>query len=898
MADGTFATYQGHALARCTFVRSRGWGASTSTVEILSGARGPVEVQPAIPARIFASVTRGPGNSPPPPPPSPPPSPPGGSLPETQVRPGDGPPRLEPVGTLLMYEVVGSAVYAVTVPGLYVIRSESVRRSDADPIERVRLTLVDVRYFFALGLLPRWSFNRLRADGSVALNSVRPDRERFSKREIANLVCSSLPSQPRLAVAPAKWSDDRGAIEFERFGHSIVALRQLAATSGLEEPCLRLDGSIALHAAGDGAVRYAPGGAGANTDEIPATDAAGGGVLLYKEGAGHGSVVEPQFPEEFVLVVGGERIATVAVDDWEPVLVTSDETVLPLTEATVRALTGGRWGLDWLKVFVLRPRADQQINGLDPEVAELLARQAWRMFRLPGVEKVSSDGVAGRGPVALSPGAAESAQAGSALDALRRVVHEVTEPGPNAHLLPLLDRAETVAGRRRPVRVEAFRFTPETQIARSGPASEELQEVQQQIRRIRGVAPPRSAVVKYAPLGLDQLFKFDRNRAGRRGVSFEELSRALVVARDTEAYRDQGVAGKNYADAITPLLAAQAELSEKTGGAAGQSEILSAAFKIAALERQLYEDASLAESAELGLQGALGADSLDEVLDRRRGARDTLLLELDTLFERVERERFEREERKKAGLSASVDKPLGLVLLVNRKRSEDTGARVYSESLGIVQTSALAGHVDPDRAPDASGATFRPLAVRVTFGAVVRPRLDVPAGQLATGTTFTEQGGTFNGLTELDTRIPAALSDDRTYYTAAFQRVGRNQVRKVDIDTVDRSRAVRVEADLVELVPLDEPSNVEELDRQALAIALERSNVPDSVTTERRCLARPWPIQCDGVVESVTITMREKNGAPCGFETLVVTGATAAPGAPALGRSAVRGQASKREGLT
>ena len=98
-----------------------------------------------------------------------------------------------------------------------------------------------------------------------------------------------------------------------------------------------------------------------------------------------------------------------------------------------------------------------------------------------------------------------------------------------------------------------------------------------------------------------------------------------------------------------------------------------------------------------------------------------------------------------------------------------------------------------------------------------------------------------------------------------------------DGDELDR--AVRLDdPELAELVLLDGSSNAADLLARATARAAVRLNTPDAVASRRLLLAHPWPVNCDGVVAAVEVTMRTtKEGVPCGFETLITTGAGNAP---------------------
>ncbi len=922
--DGTFAAYQGFPLARCTFHRTRGWGADISVVEIHVG--GPsYDVMPPPPDKLYLTVVRGQGAQPPPtPPPLLPAQAPGGDL-----RMPDGAKPLEACGTLVMLEVNHGVVYGFAVPGLFVVRAETVRESDTGTAQRVRLTLADVRFFFVRGLMDRWSFNRRGADGKIQKDSVRPDGALFTRRELVDGAAAQLPSSPRVTAAPAIWSQDVQSHEFPPFDPALHALQTLVAPAGLEDPCLRLDGSLAFHGAGDGQVGFAHSGAGRNTDPVPPQ------FVLSKDGAGKGRVVEPSYPEELVIVVGGLTLATAVLDDCEPCLILPGDEVRPLTEELVRRLTDGKYGLDWLMKFVLRPTAFQGLPGVDPDVLDIFADQAGKCFRIPGVEVRNTDG---------APGISLFGAQGVATDQLvrdaaeQKAQRDALEPGPNARLLPLLDRAETQAGRRLPISVEAFGFTTVHHLLDATASQEAYAIISRELQKLYDVAQTaRGNVIdnlsgKQArpPFALGDIFNGGKgvnafNEASRRGVSLDDLAAAMSKARAIDALRDGGPIATAQAAQIERLELEKADLEEKMGGDAGTREILQAGIDIIALERELYESAGPLTEGPLNW---LTNESLGEFLNRRGLQRDELEAKLAKLFEKIDNERAGQLARKLQGLPASEEKPRGMVELVNRRRKVDPDARVF-ENLGVVKLTNLGVHVAPDRATDESHAHAILKPVKVTFGCTVRPRTDVPPGlavkkssfvQTGSGPTITvgttpggqaftasQTGGQGEVVVQqgagAESKIPGALNDEASVFKVAFKRTSRGQVVEVPLASVAFDRAVRIyEPDLVELVPLNGPSNRDDLVARARRMAQERSNVPDVVRTSRFVFGRPWPIQCDGVVASVTVEMRDKDGVPCGFQTLVQTGQTAAPLTPTGGSTIVRspapvGAGAAREGL-
>lgn len=923
MADGTFATWAGIPCFTAKFIRARGWESDTSEVEIPAriGAGKPLGMSTPQ-AGTIARRPKGDG-------------PAGGG--SSSARPSfSGPaPSADAIpheGFLILTEVVNGQEWTVTIGPLFVARAEAVRTPDGSDTARIRLYLVDERYFWPRGFMRRWSYNRRRGDGTIAQDSVKPGGAPWARAEIAAETTLSLFRSPALVAMPAEWQGDTRAVEFLPCSPAVTALSVLVTEAGLEAPCLRLDNTIALHKAGEGRVGYARGGRGANKEDFPPQ------VRAYKDGAGQGVVTENGYPEDYVVVAGGVRIASTALDSWVPILILNGRDVVFLTEERMRFLTDGRYGLDWLHRFILQPNAYQSVVGLSTELLDVFRTQPYRLFLMPGAlveTKVQKDPAAGKADFGV-----------------------VYEPGPNAHLLPLLDRAETAAGRRLPVLIEASRYTTVHQALRGTEAQIRMAGILRAISLLRSQAPKRKDRVGAAPPGTisgtarpdDQgafglnpitvadVFKGNDLRAGGRGVSIEELQRNLDRVREIDSYRDTP-AGDVFADELEKLTAQQLQAEEDLGADAGRTEMFEIAQEILAVEKRLKE------LTDLG-----GPDALKKRLDAQ-GVRDALLNSLSEKLEKIERDRAATKERERIG-GDSGDKPLSMVILKNLRRAEVKG-RVYSAEQGIVEIDELAVHAEIDPTAFKAGDSFPavpsspahargvPCPVRVTFGAVVRPRTDRPWGTSAPRRPVTgepapierlpgETLGAFQARRrrELEAQvdavtpqpgetpaeflarrgrdcppepdvIPEALSDDESYYVAAFRRTGRGAGARVPLDAVPRDQAVVLsQPEFVELVPIEENGNRGDLDEQAEALALARFLVADQVQTTRTTLARAWPVQCDGLVSSVEIAMRFKEGAPCGFETIVTSGGLA-PAAKIRPRPRTgNGGGARREGLT
>ena len=192
----------------------------------------------------------------------------------------------------------------------------------------------------------------------------------------------------------------------------------------------------------------------------------------------------------------------------------------------------------------------------------------------------------------------------------------------------------------------------------------------------------------------------------------------------------------------------------------------------------------------------------------------------------------------------------------------------------------------------APSGTFVPKSPLVSFGAVLRPKVDRGLARPVTGGPQ-ERGASV---------IPAALTDQESYYTASFRRAAPGQAAPVALSDVPPGEGVAVSRpDLVELVPLEGAGNRGALDETAQTIAEALFKRPERVEAAKYSVARPWPVNCDGVVSGVEIALRP-NGK--GFVTTIHTGAASEVLDP-LGRGTrprvPRGQpsdAAAREGLS
>lgn len=866
----TAITYQGIPCVSVVFRRSRGYRADTSSVVIPINAdpanlrvqspsdtdlsKRPKLESPSL-ADLGLEVPQGPQ---------------GGGL---GLIPGADRP-LDYEGTLVMAEKIGEQVLKVEVPGLVVIAAEIETRDEAPEGEAVhflRLTLADERYFWARGVLPRWSFNRQRLDGTIAKDSVRVDGALFKRSEVLKQVVKSLWRAPELADAPPRWFDDEREANFPPFAPAVGALEQLCLEGDAEAPCLHLgDGAVAVHEIGDGRLAYAPGGVGVNSEEIPAA------FVAWEGGTGHGHSHTLEHVEDYALVVGPPRIATVAIDDLEPVVMIEGQPQY-LSEELVRELTGGRKGLKWLRTLVLLGAADAGVAGVAQEIVDLLHSQAYRLWRLPGVELLGSV-------------SKEDAERFAALpaDDPRRVAAEAKGkagfynglPGPNAHLLPILPRAETSGGSRESPTLEApgfksirtkFKGDP-TALDNLRAARDKLRDARAALAGPRGIFSGRPQIntvtgnygTDFGVPGVTQLplspGEFNGGELLPPEIDRERLQFYLDRLRRIEAAKSSlGDEGSAATEAYAQALAEEAKALDAKNGTAKQSTMLELAKELVQIEK----------SKAVGVTSSV-REKVNEVGDAKRAIRDAA--------EKLRPGERERRARERSGLNAS--NPIGPIEWQNLRRRPVT-ATVESAELGVFSTSEIAGHLENERVHVPSMTSLKPCPVRAIFGAALRPRVDVPPNASTpkrAGPTGSAQQPSDPPHCEGvggDNVIPKALTDQESHFVAAFKRSGTGAVPAV-LSEVPLDRALRIERpDLRELVPLKTSGNREALEREAREAAAAIFRRRSEVKAASYVLVGPWPIQCDGVVAGIEIRNEVVEGAPCGFTTTVSVGGSA-----------------------
>lgn len=562
---------------------------------------------------------------------------------------------------------------------------------------------------------------------------------------------------------------------------------------------------------------------------------------------------------------GGIRLRSAdvePVDDFE----LGAPRVLPLNEEVVHALTDGKLSIGKLRQWVLQPRVYQDSVGLEERIARVLRDQAWRLWRIPGV--VVNDAVAGRNDV-LNP---------------------TTKPGPNANLLPLLPCAETVAGRREPIVVQTFRHRARHQILvgkgevslRGTRARTRMAEILTEadtiadLKQLQPVREGGSAQISDSGFLTDE--QLGSAQAIAAGATLEGFRRAIEQTRLIDRLRavDGALATEYEAE-----LKKAAEANDKLSGG-GETALLDLAKKAVAFENSIREAADEiaiesgfdwfdAQDTEL-LQGLSASDFLagktgtlstatthDVELARARAAAFGRSIQSD--LRALERARDERKRQGETGVSRedAIPPEYGPIFVRNLPRTRDHSAHLYSAELGIFATSTLPGWINPEGSPEPASSLFISMPVRVCFGAVVRPTPSAATGRVTSAVRVNP-----------DNRL-GDLADEVTWFTRCFKRGDARGLAAlpVALRDVPAGEGTVVPLNEHELIPLAGSGNTARLEELALELAQERFRPKPKLEEKTYVVARPWPVNCDGVVRGMAITMRPGGK---GFETTISVG--------------------------
>lgn len=861
---GTIAEFQGVPCASVDVARARGFEGSRVTFEIDLAHFSPsfrflitplADPAPADPAGAISRVLS--------------PVPPEAPLKQS----------IDSVGILLVGEVdhEGRLWPDPLLEILLHVESLSAVKSDSTgEVVRVRVTCADERLFYDRGLLERWSFNRRRGGGEVATDAVDSDGRPFTWETVAKIIARNLPGAPGVSAFPAKLAQVVASLEVEPMAAARTGLEALCRELRLLEPCLRWDGTIALHKAGDGRFGYAVGGKGDNSTPLPADH------ILWRGGSGRGTEMEATYVPDVVYVVGGAKIATVKLPGWEPVLDILGK-IAPMDEARIKALTNNRRGLAWLSGWILSADTHKAIPGVSRDVAALLAEQAWLLWRAPLAE---IDG----------------------------------NPGPNAHLAPMLPRAEYEAGARDEIIAETASFAPIVKQYLSDARSAARLAAEEELSRIRGlvaraVGAPAIGGGLRAPGGgapspatsrdplsgvADETFFFDPSGDAGNRLS-DSMAEGLASGRsasgelavDSLVGPQTGITMDDFRQAMAdaraiseigkqaaPSLAEDYErsLRQRNENIPGSNAnvLLDAAQEVLRLEQELLDQRTTLETAAIAVFGAVTADRDAEEF---RALYDAARERIRRLAEQIAAASRQREAT--TALGQTEDEPITQLIHENLPLSIDTGASIYNEDKLVIRLSRLPGFIskrtDPITSPldafaevntkgpqqvpvtDVAEARFFPMPVTVTFGARVRPRRDRPWDPSGRVLTSEATGVAF-----------LADTDEESFYRAVFVRGQGGNAIQSEASPELRARALPIRRpELVELVPRDGTGNRLALDRKAADLAGEVFAQPDKLIGEHFIFGRIWPVQCDGIVSAVRFVMRDRQA---GFETHIHVG--------------------------
>ena len=275
-----------------------------------------------------------------------------------------------------------------------------------------------------------------------------------------------------------------------------------------------------------------------------------------------------------------------------------------------------------------------------------------------------------------------------------------------------------------------------------------------------------------------------------------------------------------------------------------------------------------------------------EDADKARRRAETFQQSIKAELRAIAARRDQQRQQSRSGVSAedAIPPEHGPIFIQNLPRTRDHGARVYSAELGIFEVSSLPGHITPAGSPEPACTELVPMPVAVTFGAVVRPK---PGDGHRTGARIDRLGD---------------LADEVTWFVRCFKRgsdVG-DAIPLPSIRAVPPGEGTVIPIPENELVPIHGEGNTKALEEAALELARERFRVKPRVESASYVVARPWPVNCDGVVRGIEIVMRPGGK---GFETRISVGGGTWDRVP--GRTRLRPRPARdvddgrtREGLT
>lgn len=842
-------------------------------------------------------------------------------------------------GTLLMSTDAGGELVSRAISDLYVYK---VKKPKAGVTRgSVRLTLVDGRHLWNRGYLDQWRFNL-------------PVSNKVSLEDMVKGIVSCLPANKGVRRVPRAWSSSYPVYEFDYLGKPRAALREILGDRHARV-AWNDDTTVSFWLDGE------------RSKELEDLVETRKSYIEDMDGEGHIVGKGYNHPAPVVGVVGGERIATVGIDRWEPVVMIDGNPVAladalkafapkgtaekTATGSVAKRLEQVQRDLEATKSAGEVQEAEEAVKfatkqfhsarsrlsrekskegegpGPWPSIDEFretderhLALLKLARFELERVKqlhenravlealeadlieqakdhKIASDAAWLRRFV-MRPSAwqvrAEFSE--TELEILRRDAYKLFRlPGAttyNKRMLPMLKRAERDynKGSRLPVKIMSFRYKKvptklrsealsslisslnrlKHEIASDAPLAGSLREAIRDAKA--GVFGPEQMEGALLPLGLGtaaakkvyESIVSDEFAAQREGLALvvgaEDIFNARIAASKLEG-EDAKIASE-AASGDSSLF----EARETNPDDIASYKALKALVNQLAKAEDPFHTGGLEDKLSRQLTAAGQAIRSGRGLGELQSAKDTI----------NQIKKVRRAERKATRVGAKPSKANEPYVFINYVvQTEDTTARVVDPVLGLVRFSKPVGiltnpnvtTLDAAEGLLAGSGPGGSWPVKVYFGTKLTPITDnnrpvtgVPAGS----------------GDEVPPQVEEVMRSGKQslgYYSVAYPAKGDrfprplDEFNKSDIETIHARK-------LVELITVDGSSNVAELDLKALDLVtplLDRATIESSA---RISYLRPLKIDCDGVLSGVEVFTRR---GMIGFNTVLSIGRTNAP---------------------
>lgn len=673
----------------------------------------------------------------------------------------------------------GVTKWTLTVPNLFVVSVDKQR--PREPTGKVSVSLTDIRAFWDAGAILVYAWNQVDKDGNAIPDTVKEDGELYTLREIVEEIVKYLPGAQGVEAVPESWDELTPELKFPALYRARDALVEIVSQFQVRF-ALHFDNSVGFYTPGEGPVG----------ETLTGPDIGGGNELPFSArdvqdagGSGEQAGRELRYPFDHVIVVGGERIASVAIDCWRPVLMIEDE-VMPIEagvaellhpptdlanklverEAQFQAIREARQAG--------RAPAQEVLDGLQTLTDEVRALR--RQALLDGTLKATDEDMLFVRRLVLRPDMLRSSPELTpyAREVLEKDAYKLWQlpgiKGYNKHLPPILKRAETSDGIDLPVQVETFRWTMlETKLSVSAfgdrilPEGQLLSEQRRAVARLQEqVADIRRAFELKISAGLGfggEVSVDEEVQAELQGNTFGFASVAQIqdvsIAIDRIVRDVHGDFGAGLAEVIREVqadagltaahtAAGLVRLSETQRAASNGLALLWPALRARAAQDQgttFDQDANAYEARLLQLSEARAG--LDDLTEPETDAFDIQLAQ--KLIEIGEAKRADLStvgliaqavqilrqritaildfQAEQSGTRTGREETFPLVRHpVNLDREVDPTARLVDADLGLIRTVEPAGHLDRTAVLSLDGRTLVPRAVRVTFGTHVSPK--------------------------------------------------------------------------------------------------------------------------------------------------------------------------------